>query len=389
MYVVQIDSEIDLGVAPYLDRVLGEAASANAAAVVLEINTPGGRLDAALDMKNALLDSPVPTFAFVNREAYSAGALIAIATERVYMAPGAVLGAATPITGTGETADEKTVSAVRSAFRSTAESRGLDPRVAEAMVDPRVEIPGLIDGGSLLTLTTTEAVQWEYALAVDGLDALLDAEGLSGRPVVETSPGLAEGFVRFITNPVVASLLITLGFLGLLFELQSPGFGLGGAVGLFSLAAFFGGHLLAGLAGWEGVALVLLGVALLALEIFVVPGFGIAGILGIGAFLGGIYISLIGTLPTASDYFDALVVVTAALLMMLIGGYLVLRFLPRRTFGGLVLSTRLPRRENNPERNASRLLSTMEVEYTEGPLKGAQGTAVTDLRPAGAALIHG
>nr|MBA2595164.1 ATP-dependent Clp protease proteolytic subunit [Chloroflexia bacterium] len=155
--VVQIRDEIDLGLAPYLARVLEQAKREQASAVVLEIDTPGGRLDAALQMRDALLGSPVRTIAFVNRNAFSAGALLAIAANEVYMAPGAVIGAATPVTGTGEAADEKVISAVRTTFKSTAESRGRDPRIAEAMVDPSIEIEGLVNRGQLLTLTTTEA----------------------------------------------------------------------------------------------------------------------------------------------------------------------------------------------------------------------------------------
>ena len=113
--IVPITGTIDLGLAPYLERVVEEAAEDGAAAILLEIDTPGGRLDAVLQMRDTLLGSSVPTIAFVDRTAFSAGALIAIASEQIYMAPGGVMGAATPISGaTGETADEKTISAVRS-----------------------------------------------------------------------------------------------------------------------------------------------------------------------------------------------------------------------------------------------------------------------------------
>jgi membrane-bound serine protease (ClpP class) len=388
VYVAQITGEIDLGIAPYLHRVLDDAESENAAVVILEINTPGGRLDAALDMKDALLGSSVPTIAYVNRQAYSAGALIAIATNDIYMAPGAVIGAATPVVGgAGETADEKTISAVRSAFRSVAEARGLNPLIAEAMVDPSVVVPGLDGPDDLLTLTTQQAIEWDYAEAeAADMDALLTTLGLAERTLVDTSPGFAEGLVRFITNPVIASILISLGFLGLIIELQSPGFGVAGILGLLFIATFFWGHLLAGLAGFEGIALVLAGAILLGLEVFVVPGFGVAGVLGIIAFLTGIYISLIGRLPTTSDYVQALLIVTGALIVVLIGGYLSLRYFPRRSIGGIILNTRLtsllaiaPGGVLPDETQPTIPLS----------LVGARGTAITDLHPAGAALIQG
>ena len=388
VYLIEVKGEIDLGLTPYVKRVLREAEKAGAEAAVVEINTLGGRLDAALDIKNALLESKVRTIAFVNREAFSAGALIAIATEVIYMALGAVLGAATPVLGdTGVTASEKVVSAVRKDFKSVAEARGLDPTVAEAMVDEDVEVPDLVEKGKLLTLTTDEALRWGYAKGeVEDLEELLEQEGLAGHELVRTSPGLAERLVRFITNPAVASLLISLGFLGLFFELQSPSFGLSGAMGALFLALFFWGHFLAGLAGLEGVVLVIVGIILLALEMLVVPGFGIAGILGIIAFLTGLFLTMVGRVPTAGDYERSLIVVIAALLLMLTGAYLSLRFLPKRSLGGLVLQTRLvgatgaagdtPR--TGPLRGRRR-----------SSLEGAQGTTLTPLRPAGIALIQG
>jgi membrane-bound serine protease (ClpP class) len=144
VYVVQGYDEIDLGLAPYLARILDEAEREGASAVILDINTPGGGLDAALQMRQALLDSPVRTIAFVNRNTLSAGALLTIAANEIYMVPGAVIGAATPVMASGEPVDEKSISAVRSTFRSTAEVRGRDPRLAEAMVDPSVSIEGLV-----------------------------------------------------------------------------------------------------------------------------------------------------------------------------------------------------------------------------------------------------
>ncbi|MDQ4099863.1 MAG: hypothetical protein M3121_05135, partial [Chloroflexota bacterium] len=202
VYVVPIHGPIDLGVASFLRRALDEAEEAGARAVVLDLDTPGGRLDAVLQMRDAILGAGVPTVAFVNREAFSAGALITIASERIYMTPGAVYGAATPVDGSGETASEKVISAVRSTFRATAEERGRDPEIAAAMVDPDVEIDGLVGPDQLLTLTTTEARRVNYAdgVAADRTD-LLALTGLQGADVVETSPGLAENVVRFLTNP--------------------------------------------------------------------------------------------------------------------------------------------------------------------------------------------
>ena len=163
VYRVPVQGTIELGLAPFVERSIEEAQLSGAAAVVLELETPGGRVDAAERIANAIADATIPVYAFINRHAYSAGALIALATEGIYMRPGSVMGAATPIVGSGEKAPEKIVSAMRSQMRALAETRGLDPRVAEAMVDEDIEIDGVVDAGKLLTLTTSEAVDIGYA----------------------------------------------------------------------------------------------------------------------------------------------------------------------------------------------------------------------------------
>ncbi|MBA2454818.1 MAG: nodulation protein NfeD [Chloroflexia bacterium] len=423
VYIVDISGTIDLGLAPYLSRVLDEASDANAAAVILEINTPGGRLDAALQMRSALLGADIRTIAFVNREAFSAGALIAIAAEDVYMVPGGVMGAATPITGAGETADEKTVSAVRSTFRATAEQRGRDPQVAEAMVDPVVAIDGLIEEGRLLTLTTTEAEEWGYT---DGVvanrQALLEELGLEDAIIEETSPGLAEDVVRFLTSPVLASLLFSAGFLLILADVFTGGIGALAGVGAVMLGVFFWGHFLAGLAGWEGVALVIVGVLLIGVEVFVIPGFGIPGILGAASLLGGFYLSVQGReIVTEDDVNRALGTVAAGFVLIVAGALAILFLLPKATrFRGLVLDaqvnvpTTIPERRN---RGIRRLFSAPEQPLPANPpsrppiseqpssgsarvrnlarederpsLVGLRGAALSDLRPGGVATIQG
>ena len=411
VYVVPITGTIDLGLAPYLARVLDEAADRDAAAVVLAIDTPGGRLDAVLQMRDALLGSDVRTIAFVARTAFSAGALVAIASAEIYLAPGAVMGAATPVEGgSGETASEKVVSAVRKTFKTTAEVRGRDPRVAEAMVDPEVEIAGLVERGKLLTLTTSEAVAWGYA---DGVvadrAALLTAAGLAGAPLVETAPGPAEKLVRVITNPVFASLLIAIAVLMILGDFLVGGFGLVGGIGLGLLATFFWGHMLAGLAGWEDVVLVVLGVVLIAVEVFLVPGFGVAGVLGIAALFGGLFLAVLGRDVAAPAGIErAGLTVGAAFVAVVVGTIAILSFLPRsKRLGGLVLhghlgtaaaaTARAPRGwlrvfgdGGALERPVRRVGLLGRAEEADGrSLTGATGVALSDLRPSGVATVGG
>ena len=390
VYVATISGSIDLGMTPYIKRTLRKATDSTNSTVVLDINTPGGRLDAAFEIKDSLLETEVPVIAYVNREAFSAGALIAIASNKIYIAPGGVLGAATPVDSTGEKASEKVVSAVRTDFKSVAELRGRDTSIAEAMVDDEVAIEGLVEKGKLLTLTSTEALKWGYSEGeASNLDALLTAEGLGGATIIPMEPSLSEQLVRFITNPVVAGILISLGFLGLMAELTSPGFGVPGIGGLLLLALFFWGHMLAELTGWEGVALVTIGLILIAIEMLAIPGFGVTGLLGIGSFFSGLFISMVGQGAASGDFLRATLVLTAATTLIIIGTWLILKYMPRRrAFRGLALQTSLVSGSGLEEPSTSkgdRKGGISSVTYTK--MVGARGIALTDLRPSGVARI--
>jgi membrane-bound serine protease (ClpP class) len=384
VYVAPIEGIIDLGLAPFVQRVLDEATDAGAAAVILEINTFGGRVDAAVLIRDALLNSRVRTVAFVNKRAISAGALIALAAEKIVMADGGTIGAATPVQigqpgSPAQPVEEKTVSYVRKEFRATAESRKRPPLIAEAMVDADVEIPGLIQKGKLLTLTTEEALKHKVAdFRADKLEGVLAQLGLAGAEVRRASPNWAENVVRFLTHPVVSSLLITIGMLGIILEIRTPGFGLPGGLGITSLALFFWGHWLVQLAGWEELLLVGSGLVLLVLEVFVIPGFGLAGVLGIGALLAGLSLSFVGAGATWEFILRAAGRVIFSLLLALAGSLALLRFLPRLPFGKrLILETGLPAGQgyaSAPESDSSWL--------------GKSGIALSPLRPAGIAEIE-
>ena len=385
VYVAPIEGIIDLGLAPFVQRVLDEVADAGAAAVVLEINTFGGRVDAAVQIRDALLNARVRTVAFVNKRAISAGALIALAAEELVMAGGGTIGAATPVQlgqpGTAaKPAEEKTVSYVRKEFRATAESRKRPPLLAEAMVDADVEIPGVIEKGKLLTLTTEEALKHKLAdFRADTMESALEQLGLGGAELRRASPNWAENLVRFLTHPVVSSLLITLGMLGIILALRTGGFGVTGGVGVASLALFFWGHWLVQLAGWEELLLAGIGVILLALEILVIPGFGFAGVLGIVAILAALVLSLVGTGDRSEIILMAAGRVVFSLLIALIASLVLLRFLPRLPFGRrLILETGLGSGHN----------------YGSAPDSdrrwlGKKGRASSTLRPAGVAEIEG
>ena len=226
VFRVPVEGMIDNGLARYVDRAIADAEAAGAGAVVFELDTFGGLLDAADLIRTAILDAPMPTVAFVNRNAASAGALIAYAADRIVMAPGASMGAATAVDATGEYASEKVQSYTRSLMRATAEANGRDGRIAEAMVDERIVIPGVKEAGRLLSLTADEALRLGVADAIaPSFDAVVGDLGLAERPVVAHAASTAERFLRFLGSPVVASLLMLMMMGGLYFEMHSPGFG--------------------------------------------------------------------------------------------------------------------------------------------------------------------
>lgn len=378
VYVVPVEGVIEMGLAPFIERSLREAAAAGAAAVILDIDTPGGRVDSAERIGDAVSDSPVPVYALVNRRAFSAGALIALASQRVYMRPGSVMGAATPVDGSGQKAPEKIVSAMRSEMRALAEARGLDPAVAEAMVDEDVEIDGVVEAGKLLSLTTDEAVELGYAVEVEDLGALVAALGHAPARIVTTKVNWAERLVRFFSHPIVAPFLLSLGFLGLIAEIKTPSFGLAGGAGLLALALFFGSHLLVGLAGLEDVLVFAAGLVLLGVEVFVIPGFGLFGVLGGIAVLGGIFMALLGGAPAAPDFTRAGMVLTTSIIIVLVSAWAIIRSLPgssRLARSGVFLLARTDR----------------DIGYESAPhradLVGREGTAITDLRPSGTVLV--
>lgn len=378
VYRVPVTGEIELGLAPYIQRAVKEAAEVGAAALILDIDTPGGRVDAAEIISDALTDSEVPVYSLVNRRAYSAGALIALSTSRIYMRPASVIGAATPVDGTGTKAPEKIVSAMRSQMRALAESNGLEPEVAAAMVDEDIEIDGVVESGKLLTLTTEEAVELGYAEAIEDLDALLVELGHEGATVVTLELNWAEHLVRFFSSSVVSPFLLSLGFLGLLIEIRTPTFGLAGTMGLISLGLFFGSNMIVGLAGLEDVLIVGAGLVLLGIEAFVVPGFGIFGVAGIVAILAGLYMSLLGNIPTMPDFTRAAWVLTSSMLLLIGSAWALIRTLPsssRLAESGIFL--------------LAKTASAIGYESAEvrSDLVGKHGTAITDLRPAGTALV--
>jgi membrane-bound serine protease (ClpP class) len=374
---VPVEGVIELGVAPFVSRGISEAAELGARAVVLDIETPGGRVDAAQQIVRAIIGSDVPVYALVNAHAWSAGAMIALAADSIFMTPGSSIGAATPVSGAGQKAPEKIVSAMRGEFRALAERRGLDPHLAASMVDEEIAIEGVVDEGKLLTLTANEAVTLGVASGVvDGFTGLLEELALSDAETINLRVNWAEQLVRFLSHPVVAPFLLSIGMLGLIIEIKTPAFGMAGATGVLALAAFFGSHLLVGLAGMEEFILLGAGMVALALEIFVVPGFGIAGGMAILLIGSATFLALLGSLPTWGDVARASGILAVAAAIIAVTIYWFVRHLPSGSrFRGVFLMASTSR--------SAGYISGAERD----DLVGSSGMAMTDLRPAGTMQI--
>lgn len=392
--VLRIDGTVDLGLSAVVRRALRES-EAGAAALILVIDTHGGRLDAAVQIRDALLETDVPVIAFVHHRAISAGALIAYAADTMVFSPGASMGAATPITVEGGVAgavDEKMTSYMRAEMRSTAEFHHRRADLAEAMVDAAVVIEGLEGAETLLTLTTDDATRLGVAdgVAAD-LDALIDQLGLGAAERRTVESGWAEKLARFLTDPTVSGILMSLGMLGLMVELYTPGFGLTGVVGVSLLAAFFGGHMIAELAGWEEALMLLVGVVLLGVELFVTPGFGVVGIAGILTIIASLALSLVdgGVQPAweAGLLGDAVSRVLASLAITIVALCALIALVPSRALPNwLVLRTRL----STPAPGAADPLSPSSPSAgSTWPKTGQCGVALTDLRLSGKAEING
>jgi membrane-bound serine protease (ClpP class) len=376
VYRIPVTGTIELGLAPYVARILTEADAAGAQAAILDVNTLGGRVDAAMEIVDAVAASKVPVYAFVDPRAISAGALISVSADTVFMVPGALMGASTVVTGDAQKASEKAQSVMRAQFRAIAERRGIDPRIGEAMVDEEIAIPGVVDAGKLLTLTSEEAVKVGYAVEVNGFEDMLDRLGLADARVVTPGINWAERLVRFLSNPFVAPLLLSIGTLGLLIEIKTPSFGLAGSIGILSLAAFFGSHWIVGLAGMEEIILLGVGLVALLIEVFVVPGFGIAGVIAMLCIGSSIFLALIGSLPTWGDVMRASGIIFAAGLIVVAAIYLILRQLPTQRGGrGIFLRAATSRSEGYIAGEA------------RADLVGLEGVALTDLRPAGTVRV--
>ena len=386
VYYFKLHDEIMPAAGRLVKKALEEANAWGATLILMELNTFGGRVDVADEIRSALLNAKVPTAVWVNDNAASAGALISIACDSIYMAPGSSIGAATVVNGSdGAQMPDKYQSYMRSTMRSTAEANGRDPIIAEAMVDDRIVIPGIIDSGFTLTFTSTEAVKYGYSEGIATTrDEVLKLMGVADFEIKEYTPGSLESIIAFLMSPLISSLLLLAIIGGIYMEMQAPGIGFPLGVAVLAAVLYFAPLYLDGLAAnWE-ILLFIIGVVLLGLEVFVIPGFGIAGISGIILIVGALILSLVAnidgfdfTFATTTQLTRAILQVTVILTVSIIA-FLVFneRIANSRAFKRLTLQDSLSGEDY-----------TAALSELEG-LAGQHGRAETDLRPTGRISIN-
>ena len=395
IYKFAIHEEINSKTWIYTQQALKEANSLNPDLIILHLNTYGGEVVYADSIRTAILRTETPIVAYIDNNAASAGALISIACDRIYMRSGSQIGAATVVNGMdGSKMPDKYQSYMRATMRATAESHGKDslghwrrdPLIAEAMVDESVYIEGIIDTGKILTFTTKEAIQHHYCEAeVENLDQLLEAEGYTPEQctITEYKPSLYDKLKGTLMGTALRSILIMLIIGGIYYELQQPGIGFPLAVAITAAVLYFAPLYLDGLAAYWEIAVFIVGIALILLELFIFPGFGVAGISGILCVLFALITSMLN-----NDFFDFTPIhipdLNQALLTVFLGLifgttliiYLVSKIGTKGIFGRLALAKE----------------QTTDEGYVGVPTEqisiiGSEGIATTDLRPSGKVVI--
>ena len=398
VYQIDIQQEIDNTTWLYLKNGLAEAERLQAQAVLIHMNTYGGLLEAADSMRTAILYSPIPVSVFIDNNAASAGALISIACQRIYMRKGANIGAATVVDQTGKAMPDKYQSYMRSMIRSTAEAHGKDtlisqqdtifrwhrdPLIAEAMVDDRVVVPNLIDSGKVLTFTAQEAMKWHYCegLAESVDQVITEYMGYSNYDLASYQPSWYDRVKGFMLSPMLQSLLIMLIIGGIYFEMQTPGIGFPLATSVVAAVLYFAPLYIDGLAQSMEILAFLLGLLLLLVEIFVIPGFGIAGISGIVLIVGGLTLSLLGNQDFDFQQVSAADSGRAALTVLLgLGiGFALILWLSHK------IGSKGPLRRMALNTDLGEAISSP----THPELIGKEGIAQTVLRPSGKVWIEG
>ncbi len=399
VFVFDINKNIEPGMWRQTQKSFEEAKKANADYIIVNVNTYGGMVNMADSIRTKILNSPVPVYVFIVNNAASAGALISIAADRIYMKTGAKIGSASVVDQTGKIMPEKYQSYMRSTMRATAEAHGKDtiinengdtivkwkrdPKIAEAMVDPRIYIEGVTDTGQIIAFTANEALENGYCEAIVGdIKELLEHAEIENYEISKYEPTKMESLIGFLVSPAIQGILIMLIVGGIYFELQSPGIGFPLGAAVVAAILYFAPLYLEGLAeNWEMVIFVI-GLILIILEIFVIPGFGIAGISGIILALTGLVLSMVDniifefefhTVEAVTTILKSFMIVSVSILFsFILSLYLSKKMLTSETFSWIVLNSTQKKEEG-----------FVGVESSQKELIGKTGIAFTDLRPSG------
>jgi membrane-bound serine protease (ClpP class) len=364
VYIIPIDGEITPAMASFLEKQLDEANSKMADGVIIDIKTLGGRVDSAIKMRDAIIDSTTPVVVYIGNRAISAGALISIASETIIMAPGSHIGSAEPVPN-----EPKALAYVSGEFKTTAERTGRDPEIALAMVDSSIEIEGLVGAGEILDLTASEAFDVGYADHIArGRSEVLEIMGWENAKTIETTPDFRFRIAQFLTSYEVASILLTIGMIGIIAEFFTQGFGAAGIIGLSCVGLYFASGFIAGNTELWSVLVFVAGVVLIILEISA-PGFGVFGLSGIIAIL----VSVVFSAPTVGLGFRTLLIsVTVSL-------------------AAIPIFFKLFGRSKFMKRIVLATAETPDQGYTHADRKdsllGKTGVAQTVLRPSGSVYI--
>jgi len=387
-YVIEIREEINASSSKRLSKGLKEAAELKADWIIIHLNTYGGAVDAADSMRTSLLNLKTPVIAFIDNQAASAGALISIACDSIYMRKGGSIGAATVVNQTGEQMPDKYQSFMRAMMRATAEVNGRDPKIAEAMVDPTIYIPGVIDSTKVLSFTPEEAMKYNFCegVAESVEEIALRVTGSDNYIINRQRLSIMDRILLFFLTPVVQGLLLMLIIGGIYFELQSPGIGFPSVAAIIGAVLYFSPLYLEGVAeNWE-IIIFIIGIILILVEIFVLPGFGIAGVSGIVLVVTGLSFAMIDNkLFYYKGEFDFIVlikplsiVLLSSFLALISSIYLAGKFFKSTSLPGISLTTTLQDYDG-----------FVGVDNNLNSYKGRTALVCTHMRPSGKVEIDG
>ncbi len=355
VYVIPIQDVIDLGIPGLVNRGIDLAESNNADLILFDIDTFGGRVDAATQIKDAIASTEIETIAFINRRAISAGSLISLSCDQIFMTEGATIGATSVVDMSGSKQSEKSQSYMREEMAATAEKSGKNPEIARGMVDEELSFEFLIVEGDTLTVTDIEGrkegklitltteLALKYGIAdgkSESVEELLKSLNIEDYQITVVDENWSENVVRILTNPTVSSLLTTFGTIGVISELYSAGWGIGGTIGIICLTLALGAGYLTQLASATDLLIVFFGLAMLFVEFVAIPGFGLFGITGIVVLFYGLYLLLIPDIPVGPEvYSEAMDGFSWAIVVGIFGIIFLLRIIGKSAFFQKLINT--------------------------------------------------